>query len=89
MFDQQGWVVGDFPNVDFHMRSLVNGQDSTVCPSGEHLTKYPSVFSNGNFNTPGGLHCAARRRRPRRDSRGIGAIALPLDTPHRQAVYGS
>jgi hypothetical protein len=59
LFDQQGWVVGSFPNIDFHMRSLVNGQDSTVCPTGSHLTKFPSVFQNGNFATAGGLHCVA------------------------------
>lgn len=58
LFDTQGWVAGSFPNIDHHLRSLVNGQDSTVCPTGSHLSKYPSQFTHGNITSPGGLHCA-------------------------------
>lgn len=58
-FDQQGWVVGSFPNWDGHMRSLVNGQDSLVCPLGLHLAKYPSRFAWGSMVTPGGIVCAS------------------------------
>jgi hypothetical protein len=57
-FDVQGWVVGSFPNTDYHLRSLANGQDSIVCPVNSYLTKYPSTFVNGGITTPGGLHCA-------------------------------
>jgi hypothetical protein len=55
--DQQGWVGGSFLNLDAHMRSLANGQDSVVCPANAHLTKYPSKFVNGTITAPGGLHC--------------------------------
>ncbi len=58
VFDAHGWVVGSFPNTDEHMRSLTNGQNSVVCPPGNHLTKYPTTFSHGNITTPGGLHCS-------------------------------
>jgi hypothetical protein len=58
VFDLQGWVVGGFPNIDEHMRSLTNGQNLQVCPAGQHLTKYPSIFQHGAVITPGGLHCA-------------------------------
>jgi hypothetical protein len=58
IFDMQGWVIGSFPNIDAHMRSLTNGNDSVVCPAGSHLTKYPSLFQHGNVITTGGLHCA-------------------------------
>lgn len=59
IFDEQGWIVGSFPNLDGHMRSLVNGQDSVVCPGGDHLIKYPSAFTHNAVTTPGGLHCLA------------------------------
>jgi hypothetical protein len=55
--DAAGWVVGSFPNLDEHMRSLANGQNSTVCPAGLYLQKYPSAFTHGGITTPGGLHC--------------------------------
>jgi hypothetical protein len=58
VFDVQGWVAGSFPNLDGHMRSLANGQDSTLCPVGSHITKYPSQFTLGAITSPGGLHCA-------------------------------
>ena len=57
VFDTAGWVIGSFPNIDYHMRSLVNGQQSLVCPDGMYLAKLASNFSHGNINTPGGLHC--------------------------------
>lgn len=57
LFDAEGWVLGSFPNLDIHMRSLVNGQDSTVCPPGDYLAKYPSVLMHGALTTAGGLHC--------------------------------
>lgn len=59
VFDVNGWVAGSFPNIDYHMRSLVNGQDSTVCPVGSHLFKYPSQYVHGAITAPGGLHCTA------------------------------
>ena len=59
LFPGQGWIVGSFPNINEHMRSLVNGQESLVCPPGRFLIKYPSAFTHGNITTPGGLHCAA------------------------------
>jgi hypothetical protein len=58
VFDQQGWVIGSFPNIDINLRSLANGQDSTVCPVGSYLTKYPSIFQHGAIVTRGGMHCA-------------------------------
>lgn len=53
------WVVGSFPNRDDHLRTLVDGQNSLVCPSGNYLAKYPSDgFSHGGIsNFTGGLHC--------------------------------
>lgn len=57
LFLTQGWVVGSFPNQDDHMRSLVNGQHSLVCPFGYLLTKFPSDFVHGPITTPGGIHC--------------------------------
>jgi hypothetical protein len=59
LFPDGGWVVGSFPNINEHMRSLVNGQDSTVCPPGKFLIKFPSAFTHGQVTTPGGLHCVA------------------------------
>jgi hypothetical protein len=56
LFTEQGWVAGSFPNLETHMRSLVNGQDSTVCPVGKYLAKFPK-FVWGQITTPGGLHC--------------------------------
>jgi hypothetical protein len=58
LFSVAGWVVGSFPNIDAHLRSLVNGQDSLVCPPGKFLMKFPSAFTHGNITTPGGLHCS-------------------------------
>jgi len=58
LFDSQGWVVGSFAGFDPHLRSLVNGQDSTVCPEHSHVTKYPSSYTFRAITTPGGLHCA-------------------------------
>jgi hypothetical protein len=58
LFMAQGWVVGSFPNEPGHLVSLVNGQDSVVCPGGSYLTKFPSAFVWGPITTPGGLHCA-------------------------------
>ncbi len=66
VFDAQGWVVGSFPNLDSHMRSLTNGQDSIVCPAGSYLTKYPSRFTHGAVTTAGGLHCR------------LDSVALPV-----------
>jgi hypothetical protein len=40
------------------MRSLVNGQNSLVCPDGSYIHKYPSAFTVGSITTPGGIHCA-------------------------------
>jgi hypothetical protein len=57
LFDVEGWVLGSFANLETHMRSLVNGQDSTVCPPGDHLAKYPSVWTHNGITTAGGLHC--------------------------------
>jgi hypothetical protein len=57
LFTTAGWVVGAFPNIDVHLRSLINGQDSTVCPPGTLLEKFPSGFVHGNITTPGNLHC--------------------------------
>jgi len=57
IFDVSGWVAGSFPNVDSHMRSLANGQDSVICPVGSHIMKYPSSFTAGSITTVGGLHC--------------------------------
>ena len=54
-----GWVVGSFPNLDEHLRSLANGQNSVVCPPGNYLMKYPSVFVHGGITTQGGVHCTA------------------------------
>jgi hypothetical protein len=57
LFPQQCWVVGSFPNIDAHLRSLADGNVSTVCGGGTYLSKFPSAFVNGTFSTPGGLHC--------------------------------
>jgi hypothetical protein len=60
---EAAWVVGSFPNEEFHLRSLVNGQDSLVCPAGEYLIKYPSAgfaYGLGEIKDfTGGLHCAS------------------------------
>jgi hypothetical protein len=58
-FDEQGWIIGSFPNLDFHLRSLANGQDSLICPTNSYLTKYASKFQQGAITTTGSLHCAA------------------------------
>lgn len=60
LFDGNGWVVGSFPNLDEHLRSFANGQNSVVCPVGSYLQKYPSVFVHGSITTQGGVHCAAQ-----------------------------
>ncbi len=67
LFDAQtgGARLGSFPNLNEHLRSLVNGQESLVCPPGRYLIN-PSAFSNGAVTTPGGLHCA-----PQTDSRPV------------------
>ena len=52
-------LLGSFPNIDEHMRSLVNGQQSLVCPAGFHLIKFQSKFVSGSITTPGGIHCVA------------------------------
>ena len=60
LFPVQGWVVGSFPNLNEHLRSLSNGQNALVCPPGLYLMKYPSNFTHGTITTPGGLHCAGQ-----------------------------
>lgn len=60
VFDASGWVIGSFPNQADHMRSLVNGQDSFVCPLAKLMVKFPSNFAHGQVLTPGGLHCVDR-----------------------------
>ncbi|MEW5850753.1 MAG: hypothetical protein AB2A00_18340 [Myxococcota bacterium] len=59
LFSNLGWTVGSFPNLEFHQRSLVNGQDSVVCPAGSHISKYPSTFTLNGATYTGGLHCVA------------------------------
>jgi hypothetical protein len=59
VFPSRGWVVGAFPNLEFHMRSLINGQDSTVCPPGKYLIKFETTFRHGAITSPGGLHCVS------------------------------
>jgi collagen type VII alpha len=67
-FTQAGWLVGSFPNIDYHLRSLVNGQNTVVCPARDpaaagapnnagYLFKYPSTFNSNGITTPGGIHC--------------------------------
>jgi hypothetical protein len=56
-FTTQGWIVGGFPNLEVHTRSLINGQDSVVCGDGKYLIKYASPFNHGNISARGGLHC--------------------------------
>eukprot|EP00658_Telonema_sp_P-2_P080437 TRINITY_DN8004_c0_g1_i2.p1 TRINITY_DN8004_c0_g1~~TRINITY_DN8004_c0_g1_i2.p1 ORF type:complete len:275 (-),score=46.44 TRINITY_DN8004_c0_g1_i2:42-866(-) len=36
------WIVGQFPNLEYHRRSIWNGQDSTFCAEGT----YPAWVSN-------------------------------------------
>lgn len=57
LFPQQCWVVGSFPNADGHLRSLADGNITTVCPATFYLSKFPSVFSHGGIASTGGLHC--------------------------------
>ena len=57
VFDQQGWVAGAFPNMEEHMRSLANGQNSLVCPLGSNISKFPSTFNHAGTAFPGGIHC--------------------------------
>jgi hypothetical protein len=57
VFDQTGWIAGSFPNLEAHMRSLVNGQHSTVCPAGSYIVKYPSNFHHAGITSRGGIHC--------------------------------
>jgi hypothetical protein len=59
VFPGQGWIIGAFPNLEFHIRSLINGQDSTVCPPGKYLIKFESNFRHGAVTTRGGLHCVS------------------------------
>lgn len=35
-----GWIVGAWPSYEIHSRSLVDGFNSSVCPSGLHLISY-------------------------------------------------
>ena len=59
VFPNQGWIVGAFPNLELHLRTLVNGQDSSVCPPGKYLIKYESAFRHGTITSKGGIHCSA------------------------------
>ncbi len=56
-FDAPGWVIGSFHNRLDHLRSLANGQDSTVCPTEMLLTKAQSANALSGLVTPGGLRC--------------------------------
>ena len=47
------WISAGFLNYEPHLRSLVNGQQSTVCPPGMHLISYGK-----HRNARGRLHCS-------------------------------
>ncbi len=57
LFDEQGWLIGSFPDTDADLRSMASGEHSTVCPAGKLLIKYPSQHVRGTMTTPGALHC--------------------------------
>jgi len=54
-----GWLVGGFNNQDIHIRALVDGLNSPVCPVNSHLIAYTRCCQNepgwgGYF---GRMHC--------------------------------
>ncbi len=56
VFDSFGWIAPGFTSPQ-HIRTLFNGQDSSMCGPTEMMIKYPSTFTHVGITTPGGLHC--------------------------------
>ncbi len=56
-FDTRGWVMGGFPSLEAHFRSLTNGENATQCAPDTQLLKSASVRTYGGITTPGGLRC--------------------------------
>jgi len=53
------WVVGSFPNYAPHIISLINGQNSVVCPSGNALLQW-GEWKHGDIEAAGrhAVHCS-------------------------------
>lgn len=48
------WIVGGFSNIEYHRRSIWNGQDSTQCPTGFFPSWFPFPHYKGRVHCIGG-----------------------------------